>query len=271
MSLVTDIEKVNQQYRWADEQGSEVFWHSVLLGHGLHVWYAEGKVKPATLLPLTAFRAVMVMQYVEGKDTKGKPAVQHQVHFLLQCDGRAMFSGPPHPWRISPEDDRAVSGPVADVLREHGLVPVSGRRAVKAEDVSADRPGGLRSGEVRSRKEVSPQRHRGDRELAVRRSCAEDRLLLAHFSVLYSLLVSLCLCGSLLQLAMKKRYRPVAAPAANGFDLCNAWACCGCGVSFGRVWAWSSSVWHLAYSSSVPCPRLSRCPRSTASPLVRSC
>jgi hypothetical protein len=75
---------------WRDDSQSEVSWHTVLRLPGLHVWYAEGKVKPAALLPLTNFRAVAVMSYQEGKDTAGKEALRHQVHFLLRCDSKAV-------------------------------------------------------------------------------------------------------------------------------------------------------------------------------------
>lgn len=77
-------------YVWKDDHGSEVFWHSALKAAGLHMWYAEGKVKPSSLLPLTNFRAVAVLSYREGKDTTGKPAVEHQVHFLLRCDSKTV-------------------------------------------------------------------------------------------------------------------------------------------------------------------------------------
>jgi hypothetical protein len=87
---VADIEQRGAAYRWDDEQGSEVLWHTALRSPGMHVWYAEGKVKPATLVPMTSFRAVAVMHYVEGKDLDGKPAIRHQVHFMLRCDSKAI-------------------------------------------------------------------------------------------------------------------------------------------------------------------------------------
>lgn len=77
-------------YVWKDHQGSEVNWHSALKKPDMHVWYAEGKVKPAGLLPLTNFRAVAILVYTTGRDTTGKPAVRHQVHFLLRCDSRSV-------------------------------------------------------------------------------------------------------------------------------------------------------------------------------------
>jgi hypothetical protein len=87
---VADIEQRGDAYRWNDDQGSEVLWHTALRVPGMHVWYAEGKVKAATLVPMTSFRAVAVMHYVEGKDLDGKPAIRHQVHFMLRCDSKAI-------------------------------------------------------------------------------------------------------------------------------------------------------------------------------------
>jgi hypothetical protein len=88
---VADIDdKGGGRYLWQDEMGSEVYWHIAHRGKGLHVWYAEGKVKPALLLSAQPFRAVALMQYTEGVDTNGVTAVRHQVHFHLKCEGRAI-------------------------------------------------------------------------------------------------------------------------------------------------------------------------------------
>jgi hypothetical protein len=88
---VSDIEDQGAgRYVWKDGQGSEVHWEIGLRGNGLHLWYAEGKVKPGLLLPAQSFRAIALMQYSAGIDTKGLPAVRHQVHFVLRCDSRAI-------------------------------------------------------------------------------------------------------------------------------------------------------------------------------------
>jgi hypothetical protein len=88
---VSDIEdRGDGVYVWHDEHGSEIHWHSALRAPGLHVWYAEGRVKPAALIPLTSFRAVAILSYHEGQDTGNHPAIRHQVHFLLRCDSRAV-------------------------------------------------------------------------------------------------------------------------------------------------------------------------------------
>ena len=86
---VSEIEQRGALSRWSDEQGSEVVWQTALGIPGMHVWYAEGKIK-ASVLPMTSFRAVAVMHYVEGKDLDGKPAIRHQVHFMVHCDSKAV-------------------------------------------------------------------------------------------------------------------------------------------------------------------------------------
>ena len=88
---VSDIvDQGGGRYLWQDGQGSEVRWQIGLSASGLHLWYAEGKVKANLLLPAQAFRAVALLQYTEGVDTKGLPAIRHQVHFFLRCDSRAI-------------------------------------------------------------------------------------------------------------------------------------------------------------------------------------
>jgi hypothetical protein len=89
---VSDIDdQGGGHYLWKDGRGSEVRWEIGLRGKGgLHLWYAEGKIKPGMLLPAQSFRAVALLQFTEGVDTKGLPAIRHQVYFVLRCDSRAI-------------------------------------------------------------------------------------------------------------------------------------------------------------------------------------
>jgi hypothetical protein len=84
------VEEGPGKYRWKDGQGSEVLWQTAHKAEGLHVWYAEGKIKASALLPASGFRALAVLRYSTGHDADGKPAIRHQVQFFLRCDGRAM-------------------------------------------------------------------------------------------------------------------------------------------------------------------------------------
>jgi hypothetical protein len=87
---VADIGDHNGVFYWEDGQGSEMLWRIAHRAEGVHAWYAEGKMKLGMLLPASPFRALVVMEYTHGKDARGKPAIRHQVHFMLRCDGRAM-------------------------------------------------------------------------------------------------------------------------------------------------------------------------------------
>ena len=88
---VSDVEEESPGlYRWTDGQGSDIRWQTASRTPRSHVWYAEGKVKPAPLLPASAFKAVCVLHYVEGKDGEGRSTIRHQAHFHVRCDGRAM-------------------------------------------------------------------------------------------------------------------------------------------------------------------------------------
>jgi hypothetical protein len=88
---VAEIDDQGGAYVWQDGQGSEVTWQIAHREPGRFiVWYAEGKVKPTMLLAAQPFRAVAMLQYTEGIDVNGLPAVRHQVHFHLRCEGRAI-------------------------------------------------------------------------------------------------------------------------------------------------------------------------------------
>jgi hypothetical protein len=87
---VTDIVEREGMYFWNDGQGSDMRWRIVYRDSGTQAWYAEGKAKPSFLIPATSFRAFVVLKYTTGKDFADKPAIRHQVHFLLRCDSGAM-------------------------------------------------------------------------------------------------------------------------------------------------------------------------------------
>jgi hypothetical protein len=78
------------RFRWSDPQAGEIHWLTVLATPRQRVWYAEGRVKPAPLLPSTAVQAVVVLQYVEGTDGTGRPALRHQMDLMLHTDSRAL-------------------------------------------------------------------------------------------------------------------------------------------------------------------------------------
>lgn len=77
------------RFRWQDDQGSELTWATVAKNGQGRVWYAEGKVKPAPLLPLVPVKAVAVLRHGVKKDEDGDSIIRHQVEVFLQTDSKA--------------------------------------------------------------------------------------------------------------------------------------------------------------------------------------
>jgi hypothetical protein len=78
----------NQQFSWADENGSEVTWQTVLSQPELRVWFAEGKVKPGPMLPLVPVKVVVVLRYHEVLMPDGKPGLKHQTEMAIHTDSK---------------------------------------------------------------------------------------------------------------------------------------------------------------------------------------
>jgi hypothetical protein len=87
---VTDIEDRGGTYYWKDAEGTDMHWRIVYRDSSTQAWYAEGKAKATFLLPAAPFRAVVVLKYTTGTDLNDRPAIRHQVSFVLRCDSRAM-------------------------------------------------------------------------------------------------------------------------------------------------------------------------------------
>ena len=77
-------------FSWKDAQNGEVHWQTIVRSSKQRVWYAEGRVKAGPMLPAVAIRAVVVLNHQEGSDSKGKPAVRHQMDLILHTDNRAV-------------------------------------------------------------------------------------------------------------------------------------------------------------------------------------
>jgi hypothetical protein len=85
------IESIGEgRFRWVDPQAGEIRWQTVQCTPRQRVWYAEGRVRPAPWLPATGVQAVVVLQYVEGTDRAGRPALRHQMDLMLHTDSRAL-------------------------------------------------------------------------------------------------------------------------------------------------------------------------------------
>lgn len=78
----------NQQYRWTDENGSDISWQTVLSQGDMRVWYAEGKIKPGPLLPIVPVRVVVVLRCSEIPMAGGTKALQHQTEMAVHTDSK---------------------------------------------------------------------------------------------------------------------------------------------------------------------------------------
>ena len=69
---------------------NDVRWEVVLDGPNRRVWYAEGQVKPGLLIPAVPVKALLALDYTEGKDGAGRSAVRHQMQLVLHTDSKVM-------------------------------------------------------------------------------------------------------------------------------------------------------------------------------------
>jgi len=76
-------------FAWSDPDHGYVNYRLVHRSDGMRIWFAEGKVKAAALMPATGFQAVLMARYRSGRDGDGDPAVRHQYHLFLKTDGKA--------------------------------------------------------------------------------------------------------------------------------------------------------------------------------------
>src|SRR5579862_1267262 len=74
------------RFGWKDEHGSDLQWEVVYHSNDRHIWYAEGKVRPAPLLPLVPVKAVVVLHYSEQAGPNGAILIQHQAEMFLHTD-----------------------------------------------------------------------------------------------------------------------------------------------------------------------------------------
>jgi hypothetical protein len=87
----TEIQRLeDNQFCYKDAQGTKVTWGVALDNGRQRVWYAEGQVKPALLLPVVQVQAVLVDTYCEGSDGKGQAAMRHQMDLFIKTDSSAI-------------------------------------------------------------------------------------------------------------------------------------------------------------------------------------
>jgi hypothetical protein len=97
------------RFGWADENGSELVWETVLRSPSMRIWFAEGKVRPGQMLPLVPVKAVVVMRHTSSRAADGAPVMRHQADLFVQTDSKtaAVMT--------------RMLGPTASRVAEHGL------------------------------------------------------------------------------------------------------------------------------------------------------
>jgi hypothetical protein len=85
-SPITD--RGSGRFGWADKEGSEVIWSTIVRTPQLRVWYAEGHVRLGALVPSIPIQFVVVVRHNLPNAEIGQ--IQHQVDIFCHADSRAV-------------------------------------------------------------------------------------------------------------------------------------------------------------------------------------
>lgn len=77
------------KFGWTDNQGTDLFWKTIYRAPEMQIWYAEGRARPALLLPTITMRAVVVLRHRARVDASGRPHIRHQADVFIQTDSAA--------------------------------------------------------------------------------------------------------------------------------------------------------------------------------------
>jgi hypothetical protein len=75
-------------FGWSDDNGSDLTWQTLHRGTGVRVWFAEGKVRPAALLPLVPVKALVVLHHDQHQDHDGATVIEHHCDLFLHTDSK---------------------------------------------------------------------------------------------------------------------------------------------------------------------------------------
>jgi len=75
-------------FLWTDGHGSELRWQTAYSGDSLRVWYAEGKVRPALLLPPVPVQLVVLLRHGKRAESAERMLIFHQADVFLQTDSK---------------------------------------------------------------------------------------------------------------------------------------------------------------------------------------
>lgn len=76
------------RFGWSDHLGSDIRWQAIHASPELRIWYAEGHVRPALLLPPLTARAVIVLRFAKSQDAAGRNVIQHRADLYVHSDSR---------------------------------------------------------------------------------------------------------------------------------------------------------------------------------------
>lgn len=77
------------KFAYTDNSGSEVVWETIHQGPGVRIWFAEGKVKVSSVLPLVPVKALVILRHTEGKTSDGVVYMQHHAEVVIHTDSTA--------------------------------------------------------------------------------------------------------------------------------------------------------------------------------------
>jgi len=75
-------------FKWADDAGSELTWHTVGKFDRGTIWYASGKVKAGTLIPTVPVKAVAILHAPRGEDRDGASEFKPSLQLYMQTDSK---------------------------------------------------------------------------------------------------------------------------------------------------------------------------------------
>lgn len=85
-----DIQRLREgpfpQFTWADDQSGHIWWQAIHSGPTLRIWYAEGKVRPAPLLPQVPVRCAVLLRHQPIRENGPTAVVQHQADVFVHTD-----------------------------------------------------------------------------------------------------------------------------------------------------------------------------------------
>jgi hypothetical protein len=75
-------------FAWSDGQGSEVRWWTIHRSAAKRIWYAEGNVRVAGVLPMVPVRGVVVLHHAPAQNPEGRTVMRHQADLFLHTDSK---------------------------------------------------------------------------------------------------------------------------------------------------------------------------------------